>query len=224
MMASIIASHCLVVSTSVYEDDPTPSLRRAGLRLIAIFSKNSTQALIATDGDTIYLSYRGTDEFKDWVTDLKYVKIDFPGGGRVHSGFYAYYAEVRDQIQTALKTLPALPVIVTGHSLGGVSLMAGVEFNAVAGYFFGIPRIGNTDFVNRVDFPVYRFEHKTDPVPYTPPRQSPWQSIWALSHFRWPTLYAHAGDTIFVEGDLHRIKHYHKSVSGYLTKTLDMLK
>lgn len=211
-----IAEKCLIISAEVYGERPALSLKRGGLCLEAVLSNGTTQALVAIDEQYIYIGYRGTDEAEDWLADLKYVKTDFPGGGRVHSGFYDHYYEVRNQISATLKLLPNLPVIVTGHSLGGVSLMAGVEFRAIAGYFFGSPRIGNTAFVKRVTFPVYRFEHKTDPVTYTPPRQSPWQSIWALSHGRWPTLYAHAGRAIQVDGKLHRMVHYEKSVKPYL--------
>ena len=94
--------------------------------------------------------------------------------------------------------------------------MAGVEFKAVAGYFFGSPRIGNKDFAERVNFPVYRFEHSTDPITFVPPRQSPWQSIWALTHWRWPTLYTHVGERVKVGGKLHRIAHYEGSITSYI--------
>jgi len=200
----------------VYKDNPIRGLQKAGLDRIAFYNTDNTQAMVCADDQAYYITYRGTDEFSDTIDDVKYVKTDFPCGGRVHTGFYDYYKKVESQIAATLKTLDSRPRIVCGHSLGGVALMAGVTFKAEAGYFFGSPRIGNYDFVARVEFPVWRFEHFTDPVTYTPPRQSPWQSFWALSHFRWPTLYAHAGVAIPLDGDLHRMIHYRKSIKKFL--------
>ena len=162
--------HCMNAAEYVYEKNPNAALRKVGIELIEFFDVKGTQGLIAAaDGDFL-ISLRGTDDIKAVYTDLKFVKTDFPSGGRVHSGAYEYYKQIEEPLAHTLETLDDRPRLVTGHSLGWSAVMAGVTFNASAGYPFGGLRIGNQAFCNRVSFPVWRFEHWNDPVTYVPPR------------------------------------------------------
>ena len=62
---------------------------------------------------------RGADDLKDLFWDLRFIKRDFPGGGRVHRGFFAAYDKVRAPLLDELGGLVTrVPIIVTGHSLG----------------------------------------------------------------------------------------------------------
>lgn len=212
----VLVGQCLDASRLVYRKSPGAALKKVGLELVELYDVNGTQALIAATDDAFIIDLRGTDDLASVYTDLKFVKTDFPGGGRVHSGAYEYYKQVEEPLARTLETLDARPRIVAGHSLGWSAVMAGVTFKASAGYAFGGMRIGNQAFCDVVDFPVWRFEHRTDPVTYLPPRVPVVGAIWALINGRRPTFYNHPGVSIPLDGNLHRLTHYRKSVTKYL--------
>ena len=98
-------------------------------------------------------------------------------GCEVHSGFYASYSNLRDQMVSALNSIGAHSVIITGHSLGAalanlaaydvvralsvprqmilcavthvVLLMSQSSiFDVVTFYTFGQPRVGNAAYAS----------------------------------------------------------------------------
>ena len=69
---------------------------------------------------TQILAIRGTDSFKDMVTDVKYVKAyNEELGMYVHSGFNAIAIDIWNVIQADLVDDPEWKLYITGHSLGG---------------------------------------------------------------------------------------------------------
>ena len=68
------------------------------------------------------IAWRGTENVKDWCTDLKvhYHKTNY---GYVHGGFHDSYESVCDLLPRDEK------VIITGHSLGGaLAVLNGIDF------------------------------------------------------------------------------------------------
>jgi hypothetical protein len=123
------------------------------------------------------------------------------GGMMVHDGFQQAYMELRTPVRARLASLclsglPSLPVSVTGHALGGslatlcafdlaVNPVCGGSSGSIAGgraqpmalATFGMPRTGNTAFVEafaratqRAGMVVWRVVHKGDGVPASIPR------------------------------------------------------
>ncbi len=207
-----IAHLCARISELAYEDEPF--LDHLGFSVIKQFDRNATQALLAMDGHLAILAFRGTEERKDLFTDMRYIKCDFPGGGRVHRGFYGAFTEVRDEIAADLENI-AVPRIFTGHSLGAaLAVMAAVVCPPREVHVFGCPRVGNKDFVRRLTCPVHRYENWFDMVTYLPLATSPIQAAHSLRHGRKPTLYVHAGEKVGLGGIGHFIRRYRSATAG----------
>ena len=181
-----------------------------GLEVIGQYDRGGTQAFLFTDHRLAVLAYRGTEEWRDVFADLRYIKRDFPGGGRVHRGFLKAFNQVRDAVQADLRKT-GLPVVMTGHSLGAaLAMMAAVMWPAHAVHVYGCPRVGNGDFVKRLKCPVTRYENWFDPVTFVPPPNSPVQAVHALSHGRAPTLYRHGGKKVGLSAFGHPVRRYVK--------------
>ena len=158
----------LVYRHDVEEESPPPQptrasfLQRAGLRQQAFFldAASDTQAMIVEAIDRSYavLVFRGTEDVRDFIQDLKAASEPVHGrGARVHDGFEECFASVWPAIDAALKT-GAQPVFYTGHSLGAaLATRAALERPPRALYTFGSPRVGNTAFVSAVNAATVAF-------------------------------------------------------------------
>ena len=203
---------CARLSELAYADpgDVTAGARSLGLDVIGQYDRRGTQAFLVTDGQLAILSYRGTDDLRALLTDLRYVKCDFPGGGRVHRGFYAAFNQVRDAVERDIEKT-GLPMVYTGHSLGAApAIMAAVLWGAHQVYVYGCPRVGNNVFVKRLKCPTFRYVNRLDPVPWIPFATSPVQAVHAAVNGRLPTLYAHAGRKVVLSGFGHPVRGYVK--------------
>ena len=221
MINAARARRCLDCAEFAYLDRSklNAALRGVGIALLQFYEREDTQAFLAFADGELYLSFPGTASLGDVLSDLNYVKDDFEGGGRVHQGVLRQFRLVEPLIAADLRDFKNTPLNVTGHSLGaGNAQLAGVRFEATEGYVFGSLRVGNSDFVRAVNYPLTRFEHRTDPVTFLPPRTSPRQVAHALWHGRFPTLYDRAGTVILTDGNLHRMVHYRPSVTNYLNE------
>lgn len=188
-----------------------------------------TQAYIFRTSQFMVLAFRGSQELKDWLTNLttqmRNLTIRKNGvasmssyQGRVHAGFFLAWAIVeqsvlaqisRWQLEAAEKgeTLP--PLYVTGHSLGGAlatiaAAALGDNGVDVAGvYTFGQPRVGDRLFVRQlnehINGRVFRFVNNNDIVPHVPPPFSMWN----------PTrLYGHVGIAKYFDAKGEMIPNY----------------
>uniref|UniRef100_A0A0D6R374 Fungal lipase-type domain-containing protein n=1 Tax=Araucaria cunninghamii TaxID=56994 RepID=A0A0D6R374_ARACU len=155
--------------------------------------ENCLQAFvgIAEDIGATVIAFRGTQEnsFRNWVENLffKQVDLDYPGmsGSMVHHGFYSAYhnTSLRPGVVEAVKRIQKrdvpLPIMVTGHSMGGAmasfcALDLTVNYGAkdVQVVTFGQPRIGNkffADYYNMFVPKTIRVTHNHDIVPHLPP-------------------------------------------------------
>lgn len=144
-----------------------------------IASDQDTQLYFQRDGDTVYVTFRGTSSFKDVLIDIDIRTIRIKDKIRVHEGFYNQFKSVEIEITKRLiKNLDAKNIIFCGHSLGGAlaQLAAAyygeiLDFSNVICHTFGSPRVGNKYFVEwfskHVDENV-RIENNRDPVPMIP--------------------------------------------------------
>jgi len=151
--------------------------------------KGDTQAFVAADASKLVVSFRGTKDVLDFLTDAKFLHDAFKPAdavkGKVHVGFLraldvgwpavrAAITKHRDKNQ---------PVWVTGHSLGAALATLAVarlanEGVAVAGlYTFGSPTVGDPEFRDSFDNAtkgrVFRYVNDLDIVTRCPPEGVP---------------------------------------------------
>ena len=82
------ANLCARICEIAYDEDPRSRLSGLGFELVKRYDCDGTQAILVTDHMVGVLAFPGTADWRDVLTDLRYVKTDFPGGGRVHLGFW----------------------------------------------------------------------------------------------------------------------------------------
>ncbi|KAG8079012.1 hypothetical protein GUJ93_ZPchr0007g5894 [Zizania palustris] len=160
---------------------------------IVVDVENCLQAYVgfASNINAVVVVFRGTQEnsIQNWIEDLlwKQLDLDYPGMAEamVHRGFYSAYhnTTIRDGvvhgIQRTRKLFGDVPIMVTGHSMGGamasfcaLDLVVNHGLDGVKLMTFGQPRIGNAAFASF--FKKYlphaiRVTHAHDIVPHLPP-------------------------------------------------------
>lgn len=162
-------------------------LAAGGFEVVGVLSDpgTDTQGFVAVrragdEMDMAVVSFRGTENVKDWLTNLQYslTSADFPQAagrestGKVHQGFLDAFRSVRDQMDRYLPCAHGFPIFITGHSLGGALATLGAAHLSVRGlaacYTFGAPRVGNKGFSGSLQTTVYRVVNPVDPVPHIP--------------------------------------------------------
>lgn len=136
--------------------------------LIGVFdptSKASSQVVVVVDKEEeeILIGFRGTIKgVKQWMSDLDVVYTKwYNGHGKVHSGFYDRFNEIKTPAITLLKKaqkkLPNGDIIISGHSMGGAvatlfaSYLKELNIHPRFVYTYGSPRVGDKTFSKYVD-------------------------------------------------------------------------
>ena len=123
------------------------------------------------------LAFRGTQQVKDWMTNLDAATVPVSGSGgetlgKVHRGFNEAFLSVRDQIGPLLEGDEELPLFITGHSLGGALATLATWYlkgdSLAACYTYGAPRVGDTGLMDRFRTPIYRIVNGMDPITFVP--------------------------------------------------------
>ena len=183
-------------------------LAAGGFELAGMLSDpgTDTQGFVAVrragdEMDMAVVSFRGTENVRDWETNLHYslTPVDIPRPatnesiGRVHQGFQDAFVSVRDQLERYLPCAAGLPVLITGHSLGGaLATLAAAHLSGwglAACYTFGAPRVGNKGFSSNLRTPVYRVVNPLDTVPLVPGWWRGYRHAGAEKKLRWTSSY-----------------------------------
>jgi hypothetical protein len=171
---SILNWNCLSCRSS--------ALRNFNLTFLIQDPGTDTLAFTGTINQQIYVVFRGSSNFKNFVLDLEVWKpdtaLDGIPGVYTAAGFYKCFAALQQLVYSSiLQTLhqyPSWRVNFIGHSLGGaVASIFAVDFAhnmnlAVNSYTFGSPRVGNQAFVETYESSVtdyWRMVNTFDPVP-----------------------------------------------------------
>jgi len=174
------------LSKWVYDKEKKIPFDTLGLTLAKFVSnkKTDTQLFIAHKENDIYVVFRGTSSFRDFLTDTNVVKVPFVNGSKVHKGFAEAFRSVSHDIFVTTNKLvkplggwDKVNIHVCGHSLGGAlaTLCALVFANSykaqVCAYTIGSPRVGDQKFKTEFNILVkehYRIVHDKDVVPRVP--------------------------------------------------------
>jgi pimeloyl-ACP methyl ester carboxylesterase len=156
-----------------------------------------TLALVACDGVDCLVAFRGTQDLRNWPTDLDCAFTRL-GNLRVHRGFYEAMESVRADLKAVVEEAHYQRLWLTGHSLGGALAMlcARAWDGAVDGvYTFGQPRAGDAafrdDYNDRLGDRTFRVIHADDIVARVP---------WLLGAYR------HAGHEVFFGSKMDEVK------------------
>ncbi len=153
------------------------------------------QAFVANHPDVAVLSFRGSNDIMDWVTNLGFAQIraDALGlRGNVHVGFFLAFSAGWAAISSALDAMELgdKPIWITGHSLGGaMAVLAAARlldegYRVAPLYSFANPRTLNSeaaqDLFEQLDGQVYRHVNEQDLVPRLPPSAGAAESIASI--------------------------------------------
>lgn len=139
--------------------------------------------ILVRDG-TLFITIKGTDSFRDMLTDVNVYLVKFEGTHyRAHSGFVDDYQLARETVLDAVAAA-STRVVVTGHSLGGaVATLLAVAIREhhptlpLSVYTFGSPKVCCRPLAkhhNRIVATTYRFVNDRDLVPRVP--------AWGFTH------------------------------------------
>ncbi|KAJ9073679.1 hypothetical protein DSO57_1013709 [Entomophthora muscae] len=141
----------------------------------------------------IIISYRPTYSDKNWLTNLDFELIQFPGaptGAESHRGFKDYVESLQAQAEVTMAKLLKMPkykdfeIHTTGYSLGAaaavVSIPAWAKFlcqnkfpHKFLAYSYAGPRPGNEAFAQylaSLKVPITRYSNREDLITHLPPR------------------------------------------------------
>ncbi len=139
--------------------------------------------------------FRGTTRIPEWVRNLLVFQSDYErrGYGRVHSGFSGIYDTFAQQLREIVSKLnPAMPLYITGHSLGGaLATLAAIDLvlnlpefkNKIQLYTYACPRVGDPAFATKHSQLIpnsYRVVNLADLFNMVPPIETPAQQLSLL--------------------------------------------
>ena len=187
----------------------------------------------------VVIAFRGTEnKISDWLTDVDVVPT-VEGKTKVHSGFNKAFNTIKDHnnktVNDRVKDIMsnqeakdangvALPLFITGHSLGGALALLATKNLASditgACYTFGAPRVANYEYFYNIKTPVYRIVNSSDIVPRVPPGAGVILFINLFKLMSWLTKFIPVLSTVFdkVENFLDKLNGYrHIGDMRYLT-------
>lgn len=139
-----------------------------------------------------YLVFRGTTNYTETIIDLEFHQTEFiqktfpldfeivdenrdNSEPLVHHGFYKIYSYLSQKVNLALHSLSVDKIYLSGHSMGAALALlftyALPEQYQKHTFLFACPRVGNYEFVKRVEQSVhclYNIQNETDVVPQLP--------------------------------------------------------
>lgn len=198
-----LAKSAQLAYTITSEDNPLPDKNiilaelqswSDGFKNVEVFDRNSTQSFVAQHEDFILVSFRGSDEWQDWLDNLNLPTIPTTLG-RAHRGFVRALEDVWQDMLVAIEYFKNEGVEtvnqfeqkakyrslwITGHSLGGaLATLAAAErievdrpFGGV--YTFGQPRCVDRTMARNMNIEakgrIFRFQNHNDIVSRIPQR------------------------------------------------------
>ncbi len=150
-------------------------LQQVGWNEQAFICTQHIQAMVVAHQSTTAIVFRGTDELRDWLTNINTLPTSWLAGGKVHQGFKKDFETIAQQLTPYITT----GLYFTGHSLGGaLAQLAASKWvdQAPVTYAFGSPRVGNSDFAEVLNATTYRVINYTDMVTELPPKE------WGYAH------------------------------------------
>jgi hypothetical protein len=179
-----------LISSCVIYNDPESGPFNCSNLIIA--ESTSTTVAVVDMGSYIQITFKGSKELADWLTNGKYNTTGLVHGNqniKVHAGFKkaldSVYMDVWREVLLLVEISARKPLLINGHSLGGAlaylfvlrslqtkdkSTLLDLDFNLVT---FGSPRCMNVDgakFMDKWSTRIVRVVNDEDVVPHVPPK------------------------------------------------------
>lgn len=138
----------------------------------------AAQGFVASSAEVVLVSFRGTESAADWLSNLQVMPQTVAGLGRVHAGFWGQFTALQAQLESRLAERPGVPLVVTGHSLGGaIAVLAAITWARShilrALYTYGQPAVAQGESVTTIGTTLagryHRLVNDADIVPRVPP-------------------------------------------------------
>ena len=138
----------------------------------------AAQGFLASTASMVLVSFRGTESPADWLSNLNVQARAVAGLGRVHAGFWGQFSALREQLEELLQPRRNLPILITGHSLGGaIAVLAAATWAAERPlrvvYTFGQPAVAQPAAATTIGTLLagrhHRLVNDADIVPRVPP-------------------------------------------------------
>ena len=200
MMKPVSDFLCAKLAASSYGNECCPS----GATPSTCWNVAGLHVEVTYDQNNVYVTFRGTDEARDWLTNLNIKLVEVvPKGAMIHRGFLSgvlRVVSVRGFIPTVKRLSVARRVVCVGHSLGGALaevfaywlLQKDWFTGSVAVRKFGAPRVGNKAYARYMTEAVpdnINHAHVMDPVTWQP--SAGWRTAFREGCSWW--RYRHAG-------------------------------
>jgi hypothetical protein len=134
---------------------------------------DSTQLFYVENAEHVVVSWRGTQEIPDWLTDASFspqpCTAELAKTGRIHGGFLDAYRLAKERFGDQFKEIKRITdggkkLFICGHSLGGaLGLTYAAEMKGFEPilYTYGMPRTFTADAVGRL-YQVTHYRHVND--------------------------------------------------------------
>ncbi|HUD75559.1 MAG TPA: hypothetical protein VMQ76_10835 [Terracidiphilus sp.] len=183
----------------------------APYKIISIDSAADIHAKLIQFPRCNVLTFEGTHDARNWFTDAAIGLREWgPRGMKIHWGALQAYLSIDGAVLKALDAAPAVPLWITGHSLGAwLACLCGFSLayyhsgrwsalheteihDDIAGiYGFGCPRLFNRAGARAYDRLLgdrtWRITHALDPIPHIPWAAPGWRSelYWKTKNHVW---------------------------------------
>ncbi len=173
------------LSGLIYNEWPQVKMGLSAMGLDMVcepFDIMGSQGMLVLGPTHAYLVFRGTEVSAGSLTDVVSnfgVSEEWIGKGKAHSGYAEHFAYIRAPARNFSERIPTpIPLIVTGHSMGGclATLYAswvasgGPLDHKLAGLItYGAPKCLDRVALDAIACPVYCFQNRFDFAPHWQP-------------------------------------------------------
>ena len=170
---------------------------------VSAVEAGNTEAALIAHKDYLCMVFRGTDELKDWIDNIKISPTE-KLFGEFHEGFWNTTEAIWDDLDQKYQEefeKKKRPLFMTGHSLEGAmatiaaAKLADIDKPFTSVYTFGQPRAMTRETARTLNGEckarLFRFQNNNDIVPRVPPRKMG---------------YGHAGNVLYIseEKKIHK--------------------
>jgi hypothetical protein len=168
---------------------------------ILMKSGHDAMKLVMVNKAKDIISFHYTDDYKDWIDNLRYLRVPVGPLVTIHEGLYTSWIPFKTFLNSYYEgTDRQRKIDVTGYSRGGHfavlcarHLRKNMGFITVRCMTFGAPRVGGSNFADeyqKLDIITVSVRNGYDIVPVLPPRRFGYVSVGTPFRLKQPFYHA----------------------------------